>query len=715
MVPPRNSVNNLESPVLVAQGFPKGWYYSVVCSWSDNVLKSETYWQGPDDQEYRSFKRIEDGNPGIVLDKEAFQEDVAGTVEVVAAIMLGEEDLRVFKMRKRRPELTKGTSSTSSTTPERSSSESCSLSKTAPSSRRQQEHTRKQAAPKVAAKVAPKPVQKPAPATAIKPAPRVSSLAPKYHPSDPGARHTWSTAENNVLRNTLLKFGKDWERIEALFPFVSVTAVKKKVHSFIAGENLLNEVTKAGASNGLVSQRTWLDKEDTVLRKALLKFGKDWERVASKLDHRSLLAVKARGMMLISEEKLDVRKVEAKEEKIEEEREKKKKKKKEKEKEKEGKKATGGCTENTEKELKKRRAQELKLAEEREREKDLQRKVELQREYRSVVKTVTDKTVFKRQWKILSNKGWHYTSGDSLSNYFYMEPGGTKENGRFYRSEDELLDSLRNRGRNAEEMAAYGDGKIRGIGRRQSSDNSMALVLNKKAETKRTDFTGTEKVPYTAKDEATIRRFLLKFGKDWVGLHRLFPDRSRMSISTKSYSMIRAEQLEVQEVAAAEEEDEEDNEDDVEEEEEEEEEEEGKKEDEEKKDYDGGVSAIRRRLERELESTKKRLRDIEEIMNKTTAATTTKTATTTTTTTTTTKEHSVTRKRPVDERPFSCSPTKLARIDAEECTVCMNSLRSVLFQPCMHLVCCSACAKGLTECPFCRCTIALRFEGVKMP
>ncbi|GMI28499.1 hypothetical protein TrCOL_g7042 [Triparma columacea] len=40
--------------------------------------------------------------------------------------------------------------------------------------------------------------------------------------------------------------------------------------------------------------------------------------------------------------------------------------------------------------------------------------------------------------------------------------------------------------------------------------------------------------------------------------------------------------------------------------------------------------------------------------------------------------------------------------DAETCTVCLTTKRSVLFLPCGHLVCCGECSKKVDECPMCR-------------
>jgi hypothetical protein len=42
------------------------------------------------------------------------------------------------------------------------------------------------------------------------------------------------------------------------------------------------------------------------------------------------------------------------------------------------------------------------------------------------------------------------------------------------------------------------------------------------------------------------------------------------------------------------------------------------------------------------------------------------------------------------------------RIVAMECVVCMAKTKQILFEPCMHIVCCPGCATQVTECPICR-------------
>jgi hypothetical protein len=46
--------------------------------------------------------------------------------------------------------------------------------------------------------------------------------------------------------------------------------------------------------------------------------------------------------------------------------------------------------------------------------------------------------------------------------------------------------------------------------------------------------------------------------------------------------------------------------------------------------------------------------------------------------------------------------------DERTCTVCLTSLRAILFNPCGHLICCAECSDKVTECPFCRSNIGVR-------
>lgn len=37
-----------------------------------------------------------------------------------------------------------------------------------------------------------------------------------------------------------------------------------------------------------------------------------------------------------------------------------------------------------------------------------------------------------------------------------------------------------------------------------------------------------------------------------------------------------------------------------------------------------------------------------------------------------------------------------------DCSICLTSSKDVLFQPCMHICCCSICAEKVSHCPVCR-------------
>lgn len=56
-----------------------------------------------------------------------------------------------------------------------------------------------------------------------------------------------------------------------------------------------------------------------------------------------------------------------------------------------------------------------------------------------------------------------------------------------------------------------------------------------------------------------------------------------------------------------------------------------------------------------------------------------------------------------------------AALDRLRCAVCWDQDRSVLLQPCLHLVACEACARGLALCPVCRTAVARRIPGVRVP
>ena len=46
--------------------------------------------------------------------------------------------------------------------------------------------------------------------------------------------------------------------------------------------------------------------------------------------------------------------------------------------------------------------------------------------------------------------------------------------------------------------------------------------------------------------------------------------------------------------------------------------------------------------------------------------------------------------------------------DRNECVVCMERPRAVVFLPCEHCAVCASCAAALQECPNCRATITTR-------
>ena len=77
----------------------------MVCTWYDGRIRGDKYWQGPSGEAYRSFKQIDDGNCGIVYDREAFMEDFEGVVEAVERVMRGERDEKCFEDRRVFPSL----------------------------------------------------------------------------------------------------------------------------------------------------------------------------------------------------------------------------------------------------------------------------------------------------------------------------------------------------------------------------------------------------------------------------------------------------------------------------------------------------------------------------------------------------------------------------------------------------------------------------------
>lgn len=47
---------------------------------------------------------------------------------------------------------------------------------------------------------------------------------------------------------------------------------------------------------------------------------------------------------------------------------------------------------------------------------------------------------------------------------------------------------------------------------------------------------------------------------------------------------------------------------------------------------------------------------------------------------------------------------------SDSCVVCLDARQCVVFLPCKHLACCSACAPSMTTCPICRATITERMN-----
>lgn len=46
-----------------------------------------------------------------------------------------------------------------------------------------------------------------------------------------------------------------------------------------------------------------------------------------------------------------------------------------------------------------------------------------------------------------------------------------------------------------------------------------------------------------------------------------------------------------------------------------------------------------------------------------------------------------------------------AQFDSTACLICLNNVREFAFQPCWHVVACSACQMRLHKCPICRTVI----------
>jgi len=50
---------------------------------------------------------------------------------------------------------------------------------------------------------------------------------------------------------------------------------------------------------------------------------------------------------------------------------------------------------------------------------------------------------------------------------------------------------------------------------------------------------------------------------------------------------------------------------------------------------------------------------------------------------------------------------------SDECVVCLEGEKVVLFSSCLHLVCCKSCAEKLTNCPMCRKEISQKVNVFK--
>jgi hypothetical protein len=48
--------------------------------------------------------------------------------------------------------------------------------------------------------------------------------------------------------------------------------------------------------------------------------------------------------------------------------------------------------------------------------------------------------------------------------------------------------------------------------------------------------------------------------------------------------------------------------------------------------------------------------------------------------------------------------------DLITCVICLDRVRGMVFQPCMHLCCCPLCAAAASSCPMCRRSIDSRLK-----
>lgn len=66
------------------------------------------------------------------------------------------------------------------------------------------------------------------------------------------------------------------------------------------------------------------------------------------------------------------------------------------------------------------------------------------------------------------------------------------------------------------------------------------------------------------------------------------------------------------------------------------------------------------------------------------------------------------------EREIKAQNEKLLEFEnmkqSKECGVCFEKERSIVFQPCMHLLCCDNCADSFEICPSCQCKVDIRIK-----
>jgi hypothetical protein len=68
--------------------------------------------------------------------------------------------------------------------------------------------------------------------------------------------------------------------------------------------------------------------------------------------------------------------------------------------------------------------------------------------------------------------------------------------------------------------------------------------------------------------------------------------------------------------------------------------------------------------------------------------------------------------KPVTETTLLEEPLKSGQ-GGDDCVVCLDGGKTILFLPCSHLVCCPGCAKELISCPMCREVIVSKIHVYK--